>query len=297
MTVSPPARPRRVLVTGADGFVGRAVMHRLRSEGLDPVALPGMLADIDTFGRPVDAVIHLAAVSRPASFAGRPDAWETNVAGTLAVANFCRRLGVGMLFASTSGVYARPDAPEPLSETAPLAPASDYAASKLVAEQVLARHCRDVGLACLVFRIFNPYGPGQDASFAVPSVVRAIQAGQTVRLAQPDAVRDFVAVDDVAQAFVQGLSVLTPGACPIVNVGSGSGVSIRELATMAQRVLGRKAAVEVDPAGAGLGGCVVADIALAERLFGWRPRTGLLDGLEHMAVCQAGRPPVSERAK
>lgn len=289
MTSIPLTEAGRVLVTGAEGFVGRAVVSRLRAEGLDPVALPGPLADIFDFGRQVDAVIHLAAVSRPASFAGDPQAWETNVAGTLAVANFCLRHGAGLVFASTSGVYARPQTPEPLPETAPLAPASDYAASKLAAEQVLARHSRDLGLACLALRIFNPYGPGQDPSFAVPGVVGSIQAGRAVRLAQPDAVRDFVAVDDVARAFLQGLSVLDPGAFQAVNVGSGHGVSIRELAAMARRVLGREVPVEIDPAGAGQGGCVVADISLAERLMGWRPRTGLLDGLEHMAVCQAGQ--------
>jgi nucleoside-diphosphate-sugar epimerase len=279
MNPAPRSGAGPILVTGADGFIGRRVCALLDAQGVPRLDLVGQVQDMAGLATPARAVVHLAAISRPSCFTDTPEAWETNVAGTLAALNYCQKHGAGLILASTSGVYRLTRTPRPLAEDAPLAPASDYAVSKWLAESLCLRQARDMGLACMILRVFNPYGPDQDPAFAVPGVVRSLLTGQPVSVRTPQAVRDFVEVGDAARAFVAAVDHLRPGQCPVVNIGSGAGVSIMELVRLAEGIFGPATAMHMGDVPPGAGGCAVADIARAGELLDWRPSLSLADGL------------------
>ena len=171
--------PRRILVTGAGGFVGRhllpalaaafpdAELHPSRADLLDPAALDAEVAAL----RP-DACVHLAAVSAIRQASADPDrAWRVNLHGTLhlaesvlAEAPSCRFLHVSS--ADAYGLSFRAGAP--LDEGAPLAPADTYGATKAAADLAIGALALR-GLAAIRFRPFNHTGPGQSEEFAVPA--------------------------------------------------------------------------------------------------------------------------------
>lgn len=282
MSGSPVADVRRVLVTGAQGFIGHAVIRTFSSAGICCNSFDGRLSTLHQLSIEIDAVVHLAAVSRPTNFQGNLEAWSSNVTGTLDVINFCLSRGAGLILASTSGVYRHPSEPVSLDENAPLAPASDYAISKWLAETLVQRQAAQHGLASLILRVFNPYGSGQNPAFAVQSVVTRLAGGASLFINNPDAVRDFIHVDDVAYAFLCAAKTLRPGECPVVNVGTGRGVTILELARIGEKVFGPAVSLETNPDQIGQGGYVVANISRGATLLGWRPRISLEEGLTRM---------------
>jgi len=270
----------RVLLTGASGFIGRAFLSQAAARGFDCVLFPGRLHELSDFPIKVEAVVHLAAVTR---CAGEPDArlalHETNVVGTQAVLDYCAAAKAGLILASTSGVYGRQDRDSPLDEQAPLDPASDYALSKWLAERLCRRHGERTGLPGIALRFFNVYGPRQAQTFVVSEVVHRLCNGLPVVLRSPRAVRDFLAVGDVVAALEAALAALRPGSFQVYNIGSGQGTRVIDLVTMAARVLGVEATVDA-PGTEHQCDRVVADISKAASGLGWRPRITLEQGLE-----------------
>jgi len=202
----------RVLVTGADGFVGRWMVRRLVDDGREVVAavrpaapagppagpaelsaaeraavrwLPLELADFESVRQcaraPCDAVVHLAAVSSGVEAARDPGwAWTVNAAGTARLVHVlleAKRAGQGdpvVLVASTAEVYGRGD-PTPRKESDPVAPCSPYAASKAGAELAALEAWRRGGLRVIVARAFAHTGPGQDGRFVVPAFAQRLK--------------------------------------------------------------------------------------------------------------------------
>lgn len=271
--------PGRVLVTGGRGFIGRRLLRRGAALGLDVAAFPGRLHELPAFPGRCDAVVHLAAATRPpADAAARLALFETNVAGVQDVLHYCAAAGAGLVLASTSGVYARREDAPPLGEDAPLDPASDYALSKLLAERLCLGQSRRAGLAGVGLRLFNVYGPGQPETFLVPEAVRRLLAGAPLELRAPEAVRDFVHVDDVVAAILAALARLAPGRFPVYNIGSGQGTRVRDLVAAAERIFGRTAVLDLSRATPARDR-VVADPAKAARELDWRPALPLDRGL------------------
>jgi nucleoside-diphosphate-sugar epimerase len=269
----------RVLVTGGRGFIGRRLLLRGAALGLDVAAFTGRLHELPAFPGRFNAVVHLAAATRPpADAAQRLALFETNVAGVQDVLHYCATAGSGVVLASTSGVYARREDAPPLDEDAPLDPASDYALSKLLAERLCLRQCRRGGLAGVGLRLFNVYGPGQPETFLVPEAARNLLAGVPVVLRAPEAVRDFVHVDDVVTAILAALERLTPGRFPVYNIGSGQSTRVRDLVAAAERIFGCTAVLDLSQASPARDR-VVADAARAARELDWRPSLPLDQGL------------------
>ena len=232
--------------------------------------------------RRVDAVIHLAGVSRHDDFATDPQrSYEVNVTGTLAVLNYCQRVGARCVLASSSAIYRLPQGHHPLSEEAPIGPGLPYGTSKWLAEMLCQRQATDMGVQSVALRLFNVYGPDQHPSFLVPYVVDCLSRGRPISLRMPNAIRDFVYVDDAVDAFIRASRVGHEGFMAF-NIGTGEKTRVIELVRLAEEVYGRAVAVDVVGANEGEPSAVIADISRAHAELGWTPRYDLRTGLEAM---------------
>ncbi|GAA2751575.1 NAD-dependent epimerase/dehydratase family protein [Kitasatospora cinereorecta] len=292
----------RVLVSGAFGFVGTAVVRQLAAAGHQvralghraepPAGLPVAEVVRGDVREPavwrealdgVDAVCHLAALTRGRESVERPQShWDVNLGGMEALLESLPS-GPGRLrvvFGSTAAVYGAPER-QPIDERTPPAPGNPYGESKLAAERLLLAH----GAAdAVVLRCFNAAGTGDvDETRIIPRAL-AVAAGRHPHLelnGDGSVVRDFVHVDDMARAYL--LAVEQPphraGAERVFNVGA-TPASMREIVEAVERVTGRPVPLVHRPA-LPEAPRLVADTALIRRVLGWRPeRSGLTRMIE-----------------
>lgn len=260
----------RVLVTGATGYVGRAVVPELRLRDWDVICSGQRLHQrFDLVG--VDAVVHLAALGNVReSFAQPLRYYEVNVAGTL---NLLAQLsGQRVVLASTAGVYGSP-AVQPITEDCPLAPASPYAATKAAAEELLRWTALSGRVGGVALRIFNAAGGDLDSSRVI---TRAVSGSLTV-FGDGSAVRDFVHVRDIAAAVVVALEHGEVGSWDVYNVGACP-ASVLDVLSSVERVTGRAVDVSWRPAHPGEVRELRADTSRL-RALGWKPSYPTLDAL------------------
>jgi GDP-4-dehydro-6-deoxy-D-mannose reductase len=282
----------RVLVTGATGFVGRWLVEELRLFGHEPIATGGAesfdVTDIDAVSQLMrnaspDAIVHLAGMSYAADAAKAPAvAMAVNEGGTRNVVATAAALSrpPSIVVAGSSEVYGSPQSEDlPLNEQAPTEPTQPYGISKLAQEQTALKLARSHGLRLIVTRSFNHTGPGQRASFVAPALARRVldarAAGRrTVSVGNLDVRRDISDVRDVVRAYrllVESLLGGSIGEPAVVNVGSGTAVSIRSVLQM----LASAARVDVEPVvdpdlvRADEPALIVADIGRLQTWTGW----------------------------
>jgi UDP-glucose 4-epimerase len=298
------------LITGATGYVGRAVVLEFLARGHEvvalvrrsPVDLPPevelLVGDLDAVPAvEVDGVVHLAARSSVRDSVADPTGvWHTNVTGTL---RLLRSLppGARLVFASTGSVYGTPDR-QPIAESAPLAPLNPYGGAKAAAEQLIGWQAATGTLGAISLRIFSAAGavggrPDTDTSRIIPRVA-AVAAGREPVIAvngDGGAVRDFVHVADVATAIALALPAATPGTHAIYNVGAVP-ASVAEIIATTQRVSGRPVAVEHRPANPGEARELRADTSLIRAELGWAPTRTRLEQIVADQWAAAGAAPV-----
>jgi UDP-glucose 4-epimerase len=293
---------RAALVTGAGGFIGRAVMASLAARGVpvrgierpdysaaqdltladltDPAAVRDAVAGAARdLGAPL-TVFHLAGQANAGVCQNDPaNAFAANVTATAALLEACRLTGLSrIVFPSTALVYA--PSPGPLDERAPLAPRSLYGATKCAAEWLLRGSAADFGFSVDIARLGNVYGAGGPADSVVATLLRQLTRDGGARLKTLAPVRDFVHRDDAAEALVRLAEAGNEPGCRVFNVSSGVPTSIAELAEAARRAVGRgPAAVETEP-GTGADDRFVLDVRRLRQRTGWTPGTTLADGLE-----------------
>ena len=273
----------RVLVAGATGFIGAALVSRLTRDGV-PVVGVSRSTGVDLASREqlqrlgtFDVIVNAAGRTFVPASHDDPQAFaRDNVIVTRNLLELARRTGARFVHAG-SYVYGTPRA-LPIDETQPLAPHNPYSASKIAAERACEEMHRAGGVPVTILRVFNAYGPGQRREFLVPTIVAGIRAG-AIELADAAPRRDFVHVDDVVDAFVRALAWRHDG-CEAVNVGSGRSVSVAELVDLAVRASGRDVAVRfANRERPGEIADVVADVRKAAATLGWRPRVALEGGI------------------
>jgi len=300
----------RVLLTGATGFVGAQAARALIRGGHEVHALlrpasdrwriaevlgalrvvEGDLAMPDlptTLGaiRP-DAALHLAWYAEPGRYLDSAEnlahlEWSLRLVRALARSGCRRFVGVG-----TCAEYA--PAREPLREGSPTAPTRLYGAAKLALAGVLEPAGPALEMSTAWARLFYLYGPFEDPRRLVPTVVRSLLEGRTARVGAGDPVRDFLHVEDAAQALV----ALTLG--PVrgaVNVGSGVPVTVGDLVTRLAGLVPTSARVEIGAPGAASGEPthVCADVGRLHREVGFRPRFDLDSGLRQVVAWWSAR--------
>lgn len=276
---------KAILVTGATGFIGRALVASLQPQAQKVIALGSSDGDIckpDTLrkwlGEKVGAVVHLAG----RSFV--PDSWQdpgafiaVNAGGTSRVLEFCRQTGARLVLVS-GYVYGVPES-LPISESAPVRPNNPYALSKSLAEAVCSFYATHCGVHATIIRPFNVYGSGQPSHFLIPKILRQVLAGTEIEVMDLEPRRDWVYVDDVASALVAAVQHGNDG-YNVYNVGSGVSHSVADVIAIAQEVAKTRLAVRsLEVARLNELQDVVADIAKARRELGWQPRVGLVDGI------------------
>ena len=303
----------KVLVTGADGFVGRWLVRRLEELGHRVIAAggpPGEVAagrvtldvtDAATFGpalsAPVDAVVHLAAVASGAESARDPAvAWSVNATGTALLAGAVGQLkatgGVDpvFLYASTAEVYGVGPAAA-RQETDPVAPCSPYAASKAAGEIAVLEVWRRLGLRVVVARAFPHTGPGQDARFVAPAFAQRLRVAKrrgapAVKVGRLEPVRELLDVRDVVDAYVALLTKGAPG--ETYNVCGGESLSVGELFRRLAAILEVRAVPEVDATLTRTSDIphLVGDPSKLRAATGWRPERTLTETLTDLAHAQ-----------
>jgi len=308
---------RRVLVTGADGFIGSHLAETLAHHGAhvrafclynsqgklgwlehsEPELRAGFdlrLGDIrdarfvEESCRDVEVVFHLAAlIAIPYSYVAPQSFVETNVAGTMNVLEACRRARVARLVhTSTSEVYGTP-ATLPIRESHPLQAQSPYAATKVAADQLALSYHLSFGVPVVVLRPFNTYGPRQSTRAVTATILSQLLEGkETVQLGRMDTRRDLTYVaDSVAGFLAAGDKAGLEGR--IIQLGTGKSVTIEELFEAACRVTGKRARIVHDERRMRPDASEVlaleADPALARELLGWSAGTSLEEGLRHTA--------------
>ncbi|MGH7591612.1 MAG: NAD-dependent epimerase/dehydratase family protein, partial [Gemmatimonadales bacterium] len=312
--------PVKVLVTGADGFVGqwlcRALLgagHRVTGTHLTPEPMPGILTaheraavdwlrlDLSDEGsiavlatRPADWVVHLAGFASAGEAARDPGlAWVVNAAGTARVAHYLSRLPAPpvMLLVSSAEVYGAGE-PHPRRETDPIAPRSAYAASKAAAEIAAREVAQRTELKVIIARPFPHTGPGQTTTFVVPAFAARIRAARrdgaaTVAVGNLAPVRDLLDVRDVVDAYLGVLSRGVPGEA--YNIARGEGVSVGEVFARLVRLLGASVRPVADPALVRVADIpyLVGDPAKTLAATGWRPRRSLDETLQDLVDAQA----------
>lgn len=310
-------KSKKVLVTGADGFIGSHLAERLVLEGarvrvfclynsqgslgwLETVApeirneLEVHLGDIrdarfvEHACRDVEIVFHLAAlIAIPYSYVAPESFVETNIRGTLNVLEGVRRSGAHrMVHTSTSEVYGTP-ASLPIRETHPLNAQSPYAATKVAADQLALSYFQSFATPVTVLRPFNTFGPRQSTRAVIATMLVQLLAGKKeIRLGRLDTRRDFTYVSDVVDGFMRaGSASRIEG--NVIQLGTGRSVTVGKLFDIACQVLGVSARITEDTRRLRPDASEVVELqsdpSCALELLKWRPTVTLEEGLEHTA--------------
>ena len=304
---------RKVLVTGAGGFIGSHLCERLLSLRAEVRAIVhgnmrgsvGYLAGVPAqhahnleicggnlrdgaFVREatagIDTVFHLGAITSVAySYANPEETMITNVFGTLNVCSAARHEHVRRLVhTSSAGVYGTTEAGKPITETHPVAAHNPYTASKLAADFTVESFHLSYGLPVTTCRIFNIYGPRVGRFLIIPTIILQLMRGKDLHLGDLTPTRNFTYIDDIVVAFIR-MAEEEPVVGEVVNFGSTRAVTVGELAQLIANLMGKDVNIMSDserlrPKRSEIMR-VEADSTKAKTLVGWEPKVALEEGL------------------
>jgi dTDP-glucose 4,6-dehydratase len=303
---------KKILVTGADGFIGSHVVEELLSLGANTRAfvyynsfnsygwIDSLPADVvgkiqiyagdirDPNGvrdamKDAEIVLHLAAlIGIPFSYRS-PDCYiDTNIKGTLNVLQAARVLGTKkVVVTSTSEVYGTAES-VPITENHRLFAQSPYAASKIAADQIALSFYRSFGTPVVVLRPFNTYGPRQSLRAVIPTIVTQLYKNKSpIKLGALTPTRDFGFVKDTARGFIAAAETENIEG-EVINLGSNFEISIKDTVDLIADIMNTKAIIETEQVRTRPTESEVerlwADNSKAKGLMGWEPALGGLDG-------------------
>jgi dTDP-glucose 4,6-dehydratase len=312
MTLQPAFKGKRILVTGAGGFIGSHLVETLLGlsaevrafvhynsrndwgllEELSPSAISGLeviSADLRDYHavkqatEGVEIVFHLgASIGIPYSLAYPNDVVENNVIGSLNIfkASLENRV-VRIVHTSTSEVYGTAQY-TPMDENHPLNPQSPYAASKIAADKLAESFFRAYGLPVVILRPFNTYGPRQSLRAIIPTIITQLLDTRKVIIGNLEPRRDFTFVADTVKGFI--LVAIKRGVeGETFNLGTQRDISVKELILLISKILGVPSEIEVDPRRIRTNQSevlrLISENSKAKEVLEWAPSYGLEDGL------------------
>lgn len=303
---------KKVMVTGASGFIGSHLVETLLRAGATTIALVhyngrndwgnleflsdhekkaievklGDVQDsffVEKLTHGCDIVFHLSSlIAIPYSYSAPYSYFTTNALGALNVFEACKKNGVSkVIHTSTSEVFGTA-LYTPIDEKHPLQGQSPYSASKIAADKIAESYYRSFDLPVVTVRPFNTYGPRQSARAVIPTIISQCLGEPQIKLGSLDPVRDLTFVEDTVEAFI--LAAQSPETIGHeINIGNGQGISIGELAEMIMEVCGsEKALVASDERKRPEKSEVmklICDNRKASGLIGWRPKHSLKEGI------------------
>tara|TARA_B110000014_G_scaffold146163_1_gene101676 strand:- start:520 stop:1509 length:990 start_codon:yes stop_codon:yes gene_type:complete len=265
----------RILITGADGFIGSHLTEMLHNTGHNIKALSqynsfnnwGWLEDTDCLDsievisgdirdpyfckeitEDIDVIYHLAAlIAIPYSYVAPESYVETNIKGTLNICQAAREHGnIKVIHTSTSEVYGTANY-VPIDEDHPLQPQSPYSASKIGADAMAMSFYNSFELPLIIARPFNTYGPRQSARAVIPTIISQIAAGsKKIELGDLSPTRDFNYVEDTCRGLLS-LSDSPDAVGEVVNIGSNSEVSILDMLELIKNIMNSEVEFIIDP--------------------------------------------------
>ena len=300
-----------ILVTGACGFLGsRLIQALLKKEalvvGVDSSSeapeyfneftkkLPfhfihgsfekkseEVLSILKAEKRRKTVVFHMAGLAHAGECDKDPvKAFESNVLLTFQVLEFCRQIKIGkFIFPSTGHVYGNHQK-DPVIEEKSSSPQNFYAATKLSAEALIRGYSKRFGLSCIIARLSNTYGPGSNQVTVVSTIINQIRRDGKILVHDLTPVRDFIYIDDVIEGLVRLFVSIDRNECSIVNLSTGIGTSVLDLAKMASRI----ASVTIDEVQAHndskpSNSTLILNNSLLSKITGWKPKYTLPEGL------------------
>jgi dTDP-glucose 4,6-dehydratase len=303
----------KVLVTGAGGFIGSHLTEELVRQGEEVRTLvrynsrdakglledlpreiqhqievvPGDLKDPDGVKKALKGcskVFHLGAlIAIPYSYIHPFDFIQTNTVGTAHLLNACLEQGIleRIIHTSTSEVYGTAQY-VPIDEKHPLQAQSPYAASKIAADKLAESYYLSFGLPIAILRPFNTFGPRQSLRAIIPTIISQAMGDQKIRLGNISPRRDFLFVKDTVRGFIQ-LGKCEEAVGKVVNIGTGTDISVEALVTKILNLAGKRGEIEVEdqrirPEKSEVMQ-LLSDTRLAQKLFKWAPRYTLEEGL------------------
>jgi UDP-glucose 4-epimerase len=302
-----------VLVVGGAGYIGSHAARVLQRKGYDVIIydnlstgfrelaegfelIVGDIADSAKLAKALsrcDAVMHFAAHAYVGESVENPRKYfHNNVTAALALLNAVMDSRVRkFIFSSTAAVYGTPEK-SPITEDSDRQPVNPYGATKLTLEMALDAYSRAYGLRYVAFRYFNAAGADESGKIGemhdpethlIPLVLQAIQGrraaleifGDDYPTADGTCIRDYIHVNDLAEAHVLGLEYLAKGESGAMNLGTGRGNSVHEVVAAVEKVTGHKVPTHIGSRRAGDPAELVADPSRAEKLLNWKAKRSL----------------------
>ncbi len=274
----------KILVTGANGFIGKILCNQLLLQGHEVLAIKsdrGNISLINTWEQmpPADTVIHLAARTFVPDSWKKPDLFlETNTLGTLRALEYCKQHKANMIYIS-SYLYGNAKT-LPINEEAPVYTPNPYALSKKTAEEYCRLYADSYGVNTVILRPFNIYGSNQNPSFLIPEIIDQVLHKNSVHVKDLAPKRDYLFIDDFIASIIKCLDVHQ---FEIINIGSGSSYSVKEIIDMVQQICGTnypvtssnetRTAEIMD---------TIADISKAAAILKWKPIISMQEGLSRV---------------
>jgi len=273
-----------ILVTGADGFIGKKLVSKLKASGyhvIEHSIADGDITSASFEGYEIHHVFHLAAQTFvPASWENPKQFYNVNVMGTVNMLECCRKCNAGLTFPSTY-VYGVPQF-LPISERHPVNPNTPYNHSKVLCEDLCSFYHKVFGINIVVLRPFNIYGAGQSTQFLIPTILDQVLDGNVREIHVKDLVpkRDYLFVDDLISAMY--LTIGKTG-YHVYNVGSGMSKSVEEVILNIEKITGiNKPYLSVNARRKNEIDDIVADISKITAELGWSPKFDWESGIVEM---------------